>query len=1089
MTVATPAHIVANDQFVDDDMALCLDPTLEEYTNLLKRSTSYGTTGSIDDYDLGDLLLSNDWDVNDSSAVDVIPGAADVTAVESYYPQAANNECFNKNIFQDGTTIDCDTVQWHDNVVPQQRPLPRTRKIPALIPNAKVHVGTDVSSLEKRLAEIDETLELALKRHNIIPDDSSSEAKTDLDESSSRVRRAQRLLKLRNSRGNIDVTAVANQLVESIQQQGGILKSVDELLLRNVPLTLGESAMMPRQIPRQIPPLSNGFLSAAPALTPDVIMSEPLCFARKNHHHGPTPQYKIQAQQNGIVLDNRKKNTSLKPQTPPSISVAVTKKNSNKSKSKKNDEDKSASSPSNNSTRETNTNMNNIDLDTITIEEYLALQGETLPEGDDAESKKQRRLIRNRLSAQLHREKKRCMISTLKTKVQTRDETIEDLKQKLHMALSETSSLKTRIEQLERHSQVSFTARGNISPPHLVGSSGSSTNGCLSSEESCLTSDDDDTVCVGSTPGSPPLSPIHEAFGYRDGSSLANNTSNELPSSTQNSLPFAVSGNKRKAIIAAADNGSFLRLSNKRAPKGKNSTNGSKFVVAGMMAFATLLGLVVVKPTRNVVTSQEDLQDNNLDIDHRRLQDFVNDTVDEKQIMFMLNDLAARKDILLPKSDEGEMSIGSHVDQVLRSLVDSDSTADGTPSNPIPGSAENLQSKNDASFMISPLEMYPSLWTVRHEDEFSSPWEVRNSHQLFDFRSPSTSRSTLSKLVSFRDAPRCGSKSSKCRFDIARLPSTPGTLDYGGRRMKITRVTGNNTEPESFVEASAMNDTSNTRTSLRGAKKVKKTLLVDEKEMSKNGVLSQNTTEREAVRIAIDNALHKRKNKIHNSNIGKSTGETKDHQKTDGDSDDRDDNANTTPPVVIGSSFIFAPSAFASLSPGFLELSGLDNTARESTDSMIFDNDDGENSQKGAWAQMHTSQFDVDSDADDNGFDEIFSAPTPQPSDLLPMDLDESKALVPAHWDSTRKRFVGSSSRLDNGNDSTRGPFMQAILGGDDPYMSILVPASSLMGGSVFSEGYGGLDKPFIELGCHVLSARVVDGVNFVGDGSSRNRQ
>lgn len=33
----------------------------------------------------------------------------------------------------------------------------------------------------------------------------------------------------------------------------------------------------------------------------------------------------------------------------------------------------------------------------------------------------------------------------------------------------------------------------------------------------------------------------------------------------------------------------------------------------------------------------------------------------------------------------------------------------------------------------------------------------------------------------------------------------------------------NNTEPESFVEASAMNDTSNTHTSLRGAKKVKKT--------------------------------------------------------------------------------------------------------------------------------------------------------------------------------------------------------------------------------------------------------------------------
>ena len=80
---------------------------------------------------------------------------------------------------------------------------------------------------------------MALKRHNIIPNDPSSEAKTDLDESSSRVQRAQRLLKLRNSRGNIDFTAVENLLVESIQQQGGFLNSVDELFLRNVPFTLG----------------------------------------------------------------------------------------------------------------------------------------------------------------------------------------------------------------------------------------------------------------------------------------------------------------------------------------------------------------------------------------------------------------------------------------------------------------------------------------------------------------------------------------------------------------------------------------------------------------------------------------------------------------------------------------------------------------------------------------------------------------------------------------------------------------------------------------------------------------------------------
>ena len=102
--------------------------------------------------------------------------------------------------------------------------------------NGKV---TNHCACSTRASHRNKTLELALKRHNIIPNDPSSEAKTDLDESSSRVQRAQRLLKLRNSRGNIDFTAVENLLVESIQQQGGFLNSVDELFLRNVPFTLG----------------------------------------------------------------------------------------------------------------------------------------------------------------------------------------------------------------------------------------------------------------------------------------------------------------------------------------------------------------------------------------------------------------------------------------------------------------------------------------------------------------------------------------------------------------------------------------------------------------------------------------------------------------------------------------------------------------------------------------------------------------------------------------------------------------------------------------------------------------------------------
>ena len=51
------------------------------------------------------------------------------------------------------------------------------------------------------------------------------------------------------------------------------------------------------------------------------------------------------------------------------------------------------------------------------------------------------------------------------------------------------------------------------------------------------------------------------------------------------------------------------------------------------------------------------------------------------------------------------------------------------------------------------------------------------------------------------------------------------------------------------------------------------------------------------------------------------------------------------------------------------------------------------------------------------------------------------------------------------------------VVQGDDPYMSILFPATAISGD--FSVGE---NQPWIEIGCQVLSARIVDGVNFVGD-------
>ena len=52
----------------------------------------------------------------------------------------------------------------------------------------------------------------------------------------------------------------------------------------------------------------------------------------------------------------------------------------------------------------------------------------------------------------------------------------------------------------------------------------------------------------------------------------------------------------------------------------------------------------------------------------------------------------------------------------------------------------------------------------------------------------------------------------------------------------------------------------------------------------------------------------------------------------------------------------------------------------------------------------------------------------------------------------------------------------KAALEGDDPYMSILLPASAVSGGTVTPRR----DEPWIELGCQVLSAKIVNGVDFL---------
>eukprot|EP00815_Leptocylindrus_aporus_P011148 CAMPEP_0116070818 /NCGR_PEP_ID=MMETSP0322-20121206/13311_1 /TAXON_ID=163516 /ORGANISM="Leptocylindrus danicus var. apora, Strain B651" /LENGTH=574 /DNA_ID=CAMNT_0003558849 /DNA_START=62 /DNA_END=1786 /DNA_ORIENTATION=+ len=81
---------------------------------------------------------------------------------------------------------------------------------------------------------------------------------------------------------------------------------------------------------------------------------------------------------------------------------------------------------------------------------YTAKQEQVeLPSGNDAESKRQRRLIRNRLSAALHRERKREVIDTLQRQVQERDEQIRALQFEAQNAAKEKLDLKEKLRRLE----------------------------------------------------------------------------------------------------------------------------------------------------------------------------------------------------------------------------------------------------------------------------------------------------------------------------------------------------------------------------------------------------------------------------------------------------------------------------------------------------------------------------------------------------------------------------------------------------------------------------------------------------------------
>jgi len=141
--------------------------------------------------------------------------------------------------------------------------------------------------------------------------------------------------------------------------------------------------------------------------------------------------------------------------------------------------------------------------------------GDDKPPLDEKELKKQRRLIRNRLSAQLHRERKRKLIESLEEQLRERDAEIADLRARERQLAHENAALRRAL---------SSAAGGNVAGDRIDGcgtgslSTHSVDSSSSSSSASSRSGSPDPTICSttgfsasssSSDTSSPPVSPPH----------------------------------------------------------------------------------------------------------------------------------------------------------------------------------------------------------------------------------------------------------------------------------------------------------------------------------------------------------------------------------------------------------------------------------------------------------------------------------------------------------------------------------------------------------------------------------------------------
>merc|ERR1712071_621692 len=178
----------------------------------------------------------------------------------------------------------------------------------------------------------------------------------------------------------------------------------------------------------------------------------------------------------------------------------------------------------------------------------LARSGVELPTGSDPESRRQRRLIRNRLSAQLHRERKREAMDTLQKEIEERDETILRLRKELRILHDKTSTLEASFAIIRHHygnetidrvlkssSNLIITPKdvsSSPAPPELVSTSGSEF------------SDDEVTIT------SPISSPGHEFCETNSNNAYPTKKSDYTSSTFSQEKTSSNSNTKRKSNVS-----------------------------------------------------------------------------------------------------------------------------------------------------------------------------------------------------------------------------------------------------------------------------------------------------------------------------------------------------------------------------------------------------------------------------------------------------------------------------------------------------------------------------------------------------------